>query len=99
MQERWELVLPVFETLVLIPKGLYQLQCISSGTGAHGGSHGHSWQDGGMGRVVCQNGQGCLREEMGPQATVVGRPGQTSVFGRENNKTNNLKRLYVYIIS
>lgn len=92
VQERWELVLPVSQTLVLIPKGLYRLQCISSGMGAHEGSHGHSWQDGGTGRVVCQNGQGCPGEEMGPRATVAGRPGQASVFGRENNKTNNLKK-------
>lgn len=47
VQERWELVLPVFETLMLIPKGLYQLQYIYYGMGAHKGSHGHSWQDGG----------------------------------------------------
>lgn len=67
VQERWELVVAVCETLVCSSqKGLYQLQCISSGTGAHEGSHGHSWQDGGTGRVVCQNAQGCLGEEMEP---------------------------------
>lgn len=32
--------------------------------GAREGSHGHTWQDGGTGRVVCQNGQVCLREDI-----------------------------------
>lgn len=50
VQERWELMLAVCETLVCSSqKGPCRLQCISSGRGAHEGSHGHSWQDGGHG--------------------------------------------------
>lgn len=67
VQERWELVLliPSFETRAHpknFPKGLCHLQDIFSG--ACEGGHRHTWPDGGTGRVVCQNSQVCLGEDI-----------------------------------
>lgn len=111
VQECWELVLQGFETLMLIPsfpKGLYGLQGISSGMEACEDSHGQTWQDRGMGRVVCQNGQVCLREDIqhGRDVPTGHRGGKTSSDQRFLERCKKIqptkrpkRRLYVYIIS
>lgn len=95
VQECWELALLGFETLMLIPKslsaGLYDIQGISSDRGAREGCHRHACRDGSTGRVVCQEGQACLEEDIQlgrdvPTGHRGGKTGQTSIFRRKNLK-------------